>query len=469
MNDPCPCGCGKKYKKCHGNPSFVNDEENLTGISNLSLYDRNIILINAAYDIFNLNDENAWERLKKNISNEQVREFYQLIATIWSPETDISKIFPTPDSKLRALYLGDVRPDFIIPNIFRFSLYADEIIIIQPFLNPWCVAKKFNPIDNPQTHKQEMLRLLFFLLFLEPWINSGLVKIVPDPGDFNYSLRTQMWDLAKERTKGWKPTKEELEVLEPHAKADFKRWFLTLPKKLISPMLDKTHPHLSDEEKNELFEYIDRLRESDPFAINQETGDTEGQLLSFTTGANLEMALYICKLTGSFPYTNLKRRWEEILSAKDNLSETSKTWSPLTKAFQSLDFMFLNSVDPKFALEIREEGRLESFRTFLRKLWRSIDGSPDELKIDDHVRDFCDELKDEHAKALADWDKISQDLKKWLGLYASGAVIGGKFALGIPTLGFGIAAVTQLLNTHSKRKNFKKKIPMSVFIDLENQ
>jgi hypothetical protein len=42
-------------------------------------------------------------------------------------------------------------------------------------------------------------------------------------------------------------------------------------------------------------------------------------------------------------------------------------WSPVAKAFQSLEFKFLDTVDVKFANSIREDGRLESFRALLRK------------------------------------------------------------------------------------------------------
>jgi hypothetical protein len=52
--------------------------------------------------------------------------------------------------------------------------------------------------------------------------------------------------------------------------------------------------------------------------------------------------------------------WRWIIEAHDQLSETARMWSPFTKAFQALDFRFLNNVDPEFAQRIRDEGRLES-------------------------------------------------------------------------------------------------------------
>src|SRR5438128_4383896 len=65
---------------------------------------------------------------------------------------------------------------------------------------------------------------------------------------------------------------------------------------------------------------------------------------------------------GSFPYTNVRFRWKEILAAKEDLDETAQTWSPLTNAFQQLPFRFLNKVDSRFACTLRKEQRLEGFR-----------------------------------------------------------------------------------------------------------
>ena len=95
------------------------------------------------------------------------------------------------------------------------------------------------------------------------------------------------------------------------------------------------------------------------------------------TGANLEMTLYIAQLTGAFPYTNIRRRWQELLSVKEDLPETSRVWSPLTQAFQDLEFKFLNQVDSQFACSMRSDGRLESFRAFLRRLWNTVGGQSD--------------------------------------------------------------------------------------------
>jgi hypothetical protein len=80
--------------------------------------------------------------------------------------------------------------------------------------------------------------------------------------------------------------------------------------------------------------------------------------------------------------------------------------------------------------------------------------------------EFRDELKDEYQKARAEWDGIDRDLVKWGGASVAGAVATGGFSLTLPALGFSIAAVTQLILAHLKRREFRMKVPMSVFVDL---
>jgi hypothetical protein len=81
-----------------------------------------------------------------------------------------------------------------------------------------------------------------------------------------------------------------------------------------------------------------------------------------------------------------------------------KVWSPLSKAVGELPFDFLDGYDPRFAMEMREDGRLAMFRAFLRRTWRAIDGSPALDKAEAQSRELRDELTQEYRAASADWD-----------------------------------------------------------------
>lgn len=246
--------------------------------------------------------------------------------------------------------------------------------------------------------------------------------------------------------------------------------FLALPPEYHAALIRESMPELSEVEVERMVADIEAARRNHPLVLNETIDKTRMQMSVFRTGANLEMALYICQLTGSFPFTNLSMRWRELLSIQQDLSESARLWTPLTNAFQKLRFNFLDKVDPRFALEMRQDGRLQSFRAFLRKLWKQNQGTAiaSSDNITEIARDYCDELDSEYQKAKADWASIDRDLLRWLGTTVAGAIATGGFSLAL-SAGFGIGAVTALVESHRKRGEFRKKLPMSVFIDLERK
>lgn len=201
-NDACPCGSGQKFKHCClrlelGRPNRVEWVHN-----SRSLRDKNLSLIAAAADIFGLN--RPWDVIKRKISPASVREFYQFVATLWPPSTDLASLLPGPDSTLRALYLGEYAPEVIIRNVCRFGLYADEIILINPFDNPNMIAEEYNPIVHPEEWIEETLRVLFQLMAMAPWVERGFVTFIPNPGEFDraspYENRTACGGANKEQS-----------------------------------------------------------------------------------------------------------------------------------------------------------------------------------------------------------------------------------------------------------------------------
>ncbi len=91
------------------------------------------------------------------------------------------------------------------------------------------------------------------------------------------------------------------------------------------------------------------------------------------------------------------------------------------------------------------------------------------------ARDFGDELAAEYAKAQAEWSEIDRDLMKWavpaLGgaLAAAGGLITGHLNVAIPGAGFFGKGINELIQAHLKRAEFRKKTPLSVFIDLDQK
>jgi hypothetical protein len=467
-NDPCHCPSGKKYKHC----CLPLDENRPARISAVhqanSLKEKNLTLLAGAADIFNL--KQPWDKVKSGMTDTRIREFYQFIAALWPVDTDYRALLPKPDGSLRALYLGENDPEMMMENVFRFSLYADEIILVNPFDNPNLVAEKYNPAVNPGEWRLQTLRLVYHLQMLAPWIVAGLVKLIPDPGDFNRKLREETWSLAAARLAKNPITSEDVDKTQARKKTQ--EMFYMLPDDYVRRTAKEHDPNTSTRDVEKIVEYFRAYRSQHPLLLNATMDQIPGQMTAMRMGANLEMGLYLCQTIGAFPYTNVPFRWKEILSASDQLDASAQVWSPLTNAFGNLNFKFLNKVDSNFAVTMRQEERLGSFRSYMRKLWKSVDGNPDPTKIETLARDFKDELEGEYAKAQADWSAIDRDLVKWAvpaigGIISTVAgIVTGHYALalGSPLTGQGIS---EFLQRNIKRGEFRKSNPLSVFIDLE--
>ncbi|HEY1468845.1 MAG TPA: hypothetical protein VGF61_07360 [Candidatus Acidoferrum sp.] len=269
------------------------------------------------------------------------------------------------------------------------------------------------------------------------------------------------------RLKEWKPSDYDLD--QSAIKQRTLRALLLAPPEHHERVARKLYPEMSDKQIQELLAYIEQERQLDPLLPNATIDRMPPQMMATRMGANLEMGLYLCQATGAFPYTNVKHRWKEILDAKQELDATAQTWSPLTNAFQQLTFKFLHNVDSRFACSLRQEGRLEGFRSYLRKLWGTIGGEVDASKSDSLARDFRDELTGAFAQARAEWDVIDRDLVKWATGTAAAAMAAGVFSPAIAVGGFVVAGVSEIIQAEMKRREFRRKVPMSVFIDLQRK
>jgi hypothetical protein len=470
-NDPCYCGSGKKYKKCHLELDESSAKRLILARAPTTLYEKNLALIAAAKEIFHL--EKPWDQVKAGMSDARIRAFYQFVADLWPPHTPIHETLPAPESNLRALYLGENMPEMMLENVFRFSLYADQIVLINPFENPHQFREEFNPAVHPEKWRVQTLRVVYQLAMLAPWIAAGIVVMMPDPGNFNHPLLLKTVDMAKARLG---PDFLSEQDIEDTASTDamMKLFYLSPPDHLAEKARAAISGISAEEIKNVL-EYAAHVRKTDPMLVDATLDKMPGQMTATKVGTNLEMGLYICQLIGAFPYTNLRFRWNEILSVGKELDPLSQTWSPLTKAFQKLDFKFLNKVDSNFAVEMRNEGRLEGFRSFLRKIWTTVGDEIDLAKAEMQAVDFKDELAAEYDKAKADWNSIDRELMKWAapaiaGVFGSfGGIATGHLGLALPSAGFVVNGVNELIQAHMKRKEFRLKTPMSVFIDLNKK
>lgn len=473
----CYCYSGKKYAVCHGIQNSHSPQNFALNTAFLSLEERNVLLVQSVLDIFGAQRQVSWRDVKRNISGDQVKQLYKVIADLWPLDTDVESLLPKSRDKLIGVYSGDVNPVDIVQNILRFGLYTDEIMIIDPFHSPHYWRGSANPIETPDIYKADTLKLVYFIYVLEPWIKAGLVKIIPNPGSFDKKIFDEFVAMAAKRIKETNIDKEIAIYAEEMMGAkseETRRIFLSQPNNILEKHIREANPNYNDKEVEKILQGFINERINDPVMLEQPP--LNNMIYGYRGGANLETLLFISHLTGSFPFTALPWKWKEILSQQKDLNEDAKIWSPLTKAFQELEFKFLNSVDHKFAVEMRQDGRLENFRTFLRKVWNSTNKGSTENSLDYAVRDYKDELIAEYHKAESEWDRITRDLTQWAGstglvstASAIGAILTGNMLLSIPATISSMSGLWKIVTSRMEKKEFRKKFPMAVFVDLNNR
>jgi hypothetical protein len=300
------------------------------------------------------------------------------------------------------------------------------------------------------------------------------VLLVPDPGDLKVAFKWETARLATARLGDWKPDERDLADVREHGHEELKRVLFALPEDKLFRQLERAGIALDERQKGEFLAYARRELRKDPIALEQPIADTyrDGQMVPVRAGTNLETALLICSIIGAFPYTNLHSVWKHIIDAHDELSETARIWSPLTKAFQSLDFRFLDDVDPKFAQAVRDDGRLQSFRSLLRKIGNGAADIAEMSSLDSFVRDCNDELADEYQKAQGEWSKIDESFLKWASgsIATATALAMGHMVPDVAALsGATVSTIAQLGLRYFGQRQFRKLNPMSVMIDLSRK
>lgn len=296
-----------------------------------------------------------------------------------------------------------------------------------------------------------------------------MVMFIPDPRDFDVNFRKESDISANERMKDFSFFEQDFVEYEQSTRTDLYRFIYNLPRYKREVLIRKCSPDISEEKLDEMEKAFQSLRRNDPLALDQPSDENDAQLTAMRMGLNLETTLYLSENIGAFPYTNLKVKWRELLSVRQELPEEAKLWSPLTQGFRELDFKFLDNVDSQFAYEMRDNGRLESFRAYLRRVWKTLNKQDNHSNIEIKAKEFREELFDEYRKAQSEWEQIDTDLIKWVGATISGGLVAGIFSLvppALPAMSVVALSVFKLIESHRKRKEFSLKIPMSVFIDL---
>lgn len=396
-NDLCGCGSGKKFKKCcRGKAADQRGEPD-----ELSIRERNIVLYRGITSILGLKEGKTWLDVRRELSDEQVKDIHRLYGSLWPIHTNINSLLPKPDGSSRALYTGIIDPRIISEALVTMPLYFDEVLVQSPFLNPAAVNPDFRPTEVPSQFRQETLKNILLFLELYPFIESGYVTFFPDPVIFNPHLRTQAWGMAETRLKDAEMSDEHRRQMEIISKDDFNRMLHMLPKRDQERKIRKHDPDLSDEEVAEMLAYIDRMNQDDPLALLQDdiyTGEG-GQYTLFNLSPNFELSLYLAQVTGSIIITDSPYRWDELTGSQHTEGGLIHPLLPdVAEALKNARLPAFSS--PEIIWHLRYAGRLGRMRALLSRL-NSATASANHQAHQDQAERLIDELSKamEQAKA----------------------------------------------------------------------
>jgi hypothetical protein len=417
-NLSCPCGSGRKFKKC----CQSLPEELRPSWEVLSIRERNLGLINAIYKIFGLGDGKSWEDVRREITDDQVIEIHKVYAAFWPTETNLMDLLPHPNpSVLRVMYMGNIDPRTINESVVGMCIYADEIVLINPFIHPLCINEEMRPTKSPGQYKQETLKNVLLILQLEPLIDAGIVSLIPDPCIFDYPLRESIKSEAKKRHSNLKRTDEQAAVLKQDFENfkkvqfdDYSRSIFSLPKATLKKLMKKADPSMSDEKFELVFEYAKEQRKNDPLALLQDLGSGEenGLLSMYNLLPNLELGLFIAQIIGAVVYTNSRYRWFELNNVLESMDTATDEKLMLTsKTISKLQFSFLNGVGSDSVFSIIISGQFASLKNVLRRI-SSIaqsDATVEECKILDG--DLSKILLKAHEQSQVELRSIQRQLE----------------------------------------------------------
>lgn len=482
-NAPCPCASGKKYKHCCWGKVDWNNviSQGLDWKPLLSIRGKNILFIERMLEALQFDQplkQKSLSEYKAAFTPKAVKEIHEAIVDIWPPDCDIFETLSSSKSEATGLFVGDYEKSNITRSITRHSLYANKVLLVDPFVYPLSVRDHFSPILNPEKFRTQTLKNVDLWFSMLPWITAGIVEFIRTPSDFDSKLN---WESMKRQEKKFSENIELNKTLEDSIEEKVDRYkeeegermlLLSSPDSYLRKSYRELWPDHPKSKEDEFIEHIHERRRNDPFYLGPlpETPNEYDEFHIKSSGASYEIARLTASVTDSYLVTDLPSKWKEIEIDRDNDHGAANEWEPLARAFQNVELKYLDAVNLDHALILRNENRLASLRTFLRKTWRAAcSGNPYGSQ---NVQFLTEELESEVAYAEEEWRQIDRDLLKWFGgesaasLLAAGPLIASGHA-GFLGAAFAVAGASNLISSTLRRKGFKEKLPAAFFMDLK--
>lgn len=447
-NDFCGCGSGRKFKRCC--KELADAERPSWDV--YGIRERNLMLCRSVEDTLGLTAGKTWDDVRRELSDEQVKRIHEAFSSLWPEDTDLVELLPRPrGDTFRAVYLGASDPRTVEATILGWLPYFDEVVLAHPFLHALRIKPEFSPTKSPSQHKAQTLKNVLLLLMLEPYISSGYVHLIPDPGDFNAQFGMSALQMAKERTADWKPGRQSGNRLEALFKDDQHRLLGQLPESSLGRLFHRAMPEASDAEIESAIAYMKSELATDPYALLQpiEPGDAGAQFLCLK-GYGLEAAMYLAALTGSSIYTDVDAHWQQLhMHALQADRAAASVWTPVVESLRVVDFSI--DMSAPTLLEVRRAGRFGDMRAAMRRFAEAVRQPSGQPRPDEIALQFT-----KAAQALkGEWADVPRTLP-----------LTGHVELSAPTGGFERNDVRRLLLTFGRARSVHP-IPFAMLIKLE--
>jgi hypothetical protein len=448
--DFCGCGSGRLFKDCC--------ESKPVGLrptwAERSIRERNIMLQNAIVNILELKPGKDWVQVRRELTDERIGKLYQLYEGLWPLETDLLALLPKPDGNMRAVYTGSIHPTAITEFALGASLYFGELIVEHPFVHAGTLNKKFSPVENPRSYREEFLKAVVFFLTIMPLVALGRVNLVPDPGNFDFHLRDQVMRMARMRTEGMKIDRHVEPRVDRLMKEHFKRHLMLLPREALRSQLLKASPDMEEKTLDATLNYIEQLKEDDPLVVLQDDslsgGEKGGQLNMVKLAPNFEMAMYLAQATGACIVTDSPFRWSELKKTVSlGIGRANSRLTDLARSIENSDFAFPQDAADVAGLAFGNT--FQSYPTLLRDVFKYLLNFDDRGPKPNREAQFKSRFVKVHGAAQSALKKTGVHIKE------------AKISCAFPVGGIQDNTINRLLLMSSSEMHLRN-VPMAFFI-----
>lgn len=294
-NDPCPCGSGKKYKHCCSGKVDWNDvfRSKQDWRMHLSVRGRNLYFANRLAEILEL-DTGKIQNLsdyKARFTASAARAIHEAVLEAWPPQLDITSILEATSTDVSGLYIGDYGIEYISRGIVRHSIYANKLLVVDPFIYPRSVRDDYNPLLEPEQYRAQTLRNVNFWFSLLPWIEAGIIEVIRTPADFDHRLN---WESLERQRKKFEENKDLMDAAEVSVqemkkrhmdKLAFQHLLLGAPDSYIEKLIRQLGLEKDGYTTKDFLQYIQAERERNPDFLEPFGPNVKaGQLHMMTTG-----------------------------------------------------------------------------------------------------------------------------------------------------------------------------------------